>query len=280
MNSIFKRAFAVLMVAGVWGASITVAQTGPVIIPRDPSDASINEGVTGRSSAGFKQNVDPKIGQLSASYFPFHGLGTAIGSLVTPGGVFAPSPANPQGYGFKPLVQQMFPYKYSETGRLNRLFAGFKGVGGKNVTDFARLGTPGGQNPGDPYWVAYPRPGNVENPPFAQAVHHPYDCYCRWDEIVTCPIETHPNWHQFHGAPVPPFEHLVPVTCQSCFGVNRIRKHDFYVGFSKSGVIYGGYPTSYPADTGYQECLKQSIDSFAASGPGGFAPGEPELYGL
>jgi len=31
---------------------------------------------------------------------------------------------------------------------------------------------------------------------------------------------------------------------------------------------------------GYQECLDQSIDSFATSGPGGFAPGEPELYGL
>ena len=279
MNNIFKRAFAVLIVAGVWGTSITIAQTGAKIIPRNPNDASINEGASGTRSAGFKTNVNPLIGNLPASYFPFHGLGTAIGSLVTPGGVQAPSPANPSGYGFKPLVQQVFPYMYSETGRLNRLFAGFKGIGGKNVTDFARLGTPGGQNPGDPYWIGFPRPGNVENPPVAQALHHPWDCYCRWDEQVWCPnFLNFPLWSTSGSPHILPTQNA-PSSCQACFGVNRIRKHYFYVGTSKGGAFYG-YPGSYPADTGYQECLRQSVDSYAASGPGGFAPGEPELYGL
>ncbi len=246
---------------------------------RDRTDPSIHEGLSGKRSAGFKENVNPYIGQLPASYVPFRGIGRAIGSLVAPFSVPAPSPSDPSSYGYKPTVQfisRFFPGFKNEEGRL---FTGAKGIGGVNVTDVAELGTPGGRNPGDPYWVAFPRPGNVENPPFAQTVHHPWDCYCRWDEIITCPVQSHPNWHVATGAPDLP-QHFIPISCQACFGVDRIRKHDFYVGTSKSGVIVRGYPGSYPADPGYQECLKQSVDSFATSGPGGFAPGAPELYGL
>lgn len=279
MGKVMKRLTAVLTIAGVWGMTVFAQQTGPVIIQRDPTSPAINEGLTGRSSAGFKQNVNPYIGQLPASYIPFHGIGTAIASLVAPFSIQAPSPANPSAYGFKPSVQQVVPYAFSQTGRINRLYPGYKGIGGKNVTDVARLGTPGGQGPGDPYWVGYPRPGNVETPPFGQTVHHPYDCFCRWNEVIKCPLPENIFWHVDFGAPWFPPTHLTPVPCQVCFGVDRIRKHDFYVGTSKGGV-FDGYPFSYPADTGYQECLTQSIESYAGSGPGGAAPGEPELYGL
>lgn len=267
MNSIFKRAFAVLMVAGVWGASITIAQTGAKIIPRNPNDASINEGASGTRSAGFKQNVNPLVGNLPASYYPFHGLGTAIGSLVTPGGVLAPSPANPQGYGFKPLVQQMFPYKYSETGRLNRLFAGFKGIGGKNVTDVAAPGIPGDKGPGGLYWVGFPRPANPQQlpPPVFQQPANSLDCFCRWDENVFCPMPG-PLLYIAYGGLMPG-----PVLCQACFA-GFIVKHDFFVG-TDHGTHYG-YPISFPADTGYQECLRQNQGDFS-----GGSPANP-FYGL
>jgi hypothetical protein len=281
MQKLFKQLFAVLMIAGMWSV-LTYAQTGPTVgnVFRDPTDPSINEGASGKRSAGFKQNVNPNIGTLPASYTPFRGLGRALGSLVTPGGIPAPNPADPSTYGFKPTVQQVFPKLYSETGRLNRLFAGFKGIGGVNVTDFARLGTPGGTNPGDPYWIAFPRPGNVETPPFAQTIHHPWDCFCRWDEQVYCPnFFNFPVWHVSYGSPGLLPTQNAPTSCQTCFGVNRIRKHDFYVGQSQSGA-FGGYPRDLPADPGYQECLRQSVESYAASGSGGLTSGEPELYGL
>lgn len=284
MNTVGKQIFAVLITALVY-AGASYAQTKPAAapfgppspIPRDPTSASIHEGVSGRTSAGFKTNINPLVGNLPASYFPFRGLGRAIGSLVQQYGIGSPNPSDTSSYGFKPTIQniQALP---SQTRDVSRLFPGQKGIGGKNVTDVSRLGTPGGKNPGDPYWVAYPRPGNVEFPPFAQLIHHPYDCFCRWDETIRCPLQESPFWHVAFGAPwVPP--HFTPVSCQACFGVQRIRKHDFYVGQSKSGV-FDGYPFTYPYDTGYQECLRESIDSFAASGPGGVAPGEPALYGL
>ncbi len=276
MRDVLKQLLAVLMLALVYSGA-TYAQTGAKIIPRDRSSASIHEGLSGTTSAGVKQNINPLIGQLPASYIPFRGLGRAIASLVTPFGIGSPTPSDPSSYGFKPTVQIVAP-RASQTRTATRLFEGEKGLGGKNVTDVAQLGQPGGQNPGDPYWVAYPRPGNVENPPPAQLVHHPYDCFCRWDETINCPLQESPFWHINFGAPwVPP--HFTPVSCQACFGVHRIRKHDFYVGQSKSGA-FDGYPFTYPYDTGYRECLTQSIDSFSASGPGGVAPGEPGLYGL
>lgn len=277
MKELFKRLLATLMIAGVWAVAV-YAQTGAKIIPRDPTSASIHEGLSGTKSAGVKTNVEPFIGQVPASYSPFRSFTGAIGSLVQPYGIAAPTPADSSTVGFKYTFSQLFFPLFSRTGNIDRLFTGEKGIGGRNVTDVARLGQPGGRNPGDPYWVAYPRPGNVENPPPFQLVHHPFDCFCRWDEIITCPLKTSPFWHINHGAPwFPP--HFTPVPCQVCFGVNRIRKHDFYVGQSRSGV-FDGYPFSAPYDPGYQECLRQSVDSYAASGPGGAVNGEPELYGL
>jgi hypothetical protein len=277
MSEVFKRLLALLMVAGV-GAVAAYAQTGPKIIPRDPTSASIHEGASGVRSAGVKTNVNPLIGQVPANYSPFRSFTGAIGSFVQPFGVSAPVPSDPSTVGFKYTFSQIFPSLFSRTGNINRLFTGTKGIGGKNVTDVARLGQPGGKNPGDPYWVAYPRPGNVENPVPFQAVHHPFDCFCRWDETIKCPLQSSPFWHIDFGAPFFP-PHFTPVSCQACFGVNRIRKHDFYVGESKSGA-FDGYPFSYPNDTGYQECLRQSVESYSASGPGGAVQGEPELYGL
>lgn len=277
MSIVFKRLVAVLILSGVWGIA-TYAQTGAKIIKRPPTDPSIHEGASGERSAGVKTNVNPLLGQIPASYSPFQSFIGAIGSLVQPFGVRSPV-SDPASIGFKytNYAQMFFPL-FSRSGRADRLYAGTKGLGGTNVTDEAKLGTPGGKSPGDPYWVAYPRPGNVENPPPFQVVHHPYDCFCRWDEIINCPLQESPFWHVNFGAPYFP-PHFTPVSCQACFGVQRIRKHDFYVGESKSGA-FDGYPFSYPTDSGYQECLRQSIESYAASGPGGPVIGEPELYGL
>lgn len=278
MNTLFQKLFAMLLVAGFLSTSVSVAQqTGYKQINRPLSDPSIHEGASGEKSAGFKQNVDPSVGLLSASYIPFAGLGRAIGSLVQPYSKTSPA-SDHSSIGFKYNFSQLFFPMFSRTGRLDRLFAGFKGIGGRNVTDVAKLGQPGGNNPGDPWWVAYPRPGNVENPPPAQLVHHPYDCFCRWDETINCPLPESPFWHVNFGAPfVPP--HFTPVKCQACFTPQRIRKHDKFVGTSKSGA-FDGYPFSYPQDSGYLECLTQSIESYAASGPGGAVQGDPELYGL
>ncbi len=280
MNETFRRLAAVLMIAGLWGFA-TYAQTGPKIIPRDTTSASIHEGLSGERSAGVKTDVNPGVGTVSASFSPFRSIRGAIGSLVAPFGAQAPVPSNPATVGFRYMFSQLFfspTQTFSLTNRIERLFDGTKGIGGKNVTDVARLGQPGGKNPGDPYWIAYPRPGNVENPVAFQTLHHQYDCFCRWDEQVYCPIQQSPFWNVRFGAPqVPP--HFAPVPCQVCFGVNRIRKHDFYVGQSKTAP-FAGYPFSFPNDTGYQECLRQSVESYSASGPGGAVQGEGELYGL
>lgn len=277
MNTVFKKIFAILLVAGLWSTSISVAQTGPVIIPRNPNDASINEGVTGRGSAGFKTNVNPLIGNLPASYFPFHGLGTAIGSLVMPGGVFAPSPLNPTTYGFKPLVQQVFPYKYSEKGGASRLFAGTKGIGGKNVTDVGLPGIVGGSGPGDLYWVGFPRPANPQQlpPPVFQQPANSLDCFCRFNETVYCPVGG-PLLYIAYGGTLFPLN-LSPHSCQACFGpgnigFNAIVKHDIYVGTDHG--THWGYPTSFPADPGYQQCLRENQGD-----PSGGAPGNLD-YGL
>ena len=99
MKTVFKKIVAILIIAGLWSGSITVAQqTGYKRIERNRTDATINEGASGERSAGFKTNVDPLVGNLPASYFPFHGLGFAIGSLVAPYSVPAPSPPNPNAY--------------------------------------------------------------------------------------------------------------------------------------------------------------------------------------
>lgn len=257
----------VIVLAGMCSSVALAQQTGPVIIPRNPNDPSINEGASGRRSAGFKQNVNPLIGNLFASYIPFHGLGVAIGSLVTPGGVLAPSPANPQAYGFKPLVQRVFPYIYSQKNATNRLFPGFKQIGGKNVTDVAAPGIPGDKGPGGLYWVGYPRPGNVEVPPPAQLLHHPMDCYCRWDQQIRCPLAG-PFANEYFFGPLAPVRVWQFTPCQACFA-GHIVKHDYYVGLQDEGRTFTGYPVEDPGSPAYQECLRQSIDSFAASGPGG-----------
>lgn len=263
-----KKIFAVLLIASAYSGSVIFAQqTGPVIVPRDRTSPSIHEGPSGISSSGYKQNINPQIGNLPASYEPFRGLGTAIGSLVAPFYHKAPTPADTASYGFKPLIQQMIAYRYSQKGNVQRLDPGYKGIAGKNVTDVSLPGTPGGKGPGDLYWVGYPRPGNVEIPPPFQIIHHQYDCFCRWDEMINCPLPESPFWHVNFGAPQEPIIHRLPVVCQACF-VGRIVKHDFYVGTSKSGA-FDGYPFSYPNDTGYQQCLRESTQSYAASGPGG-----------
>ncbi len=270
----------ILLGSGVLGFAM-YAQTGPKIIDRDVSDPSIHEGASGERSAGVKTNVNPIVGQVYASYDPFKSLLGAIGSLVSPFSVRSPTPSDPSTVGTKYTSSRLFfspTGTYSTTNRTDRLYAGTKGLGGENITDVAKLGEPGGRNPGDPYWVGYPRPGNTEVPPGTQLVHHRYDCFCRWDETINCPLRSSPYWHVNFGAPhIPP--HFTPVSCQTCFGVERIRKHDFYVGESKSGA-FNGYPFSYPRDSGYQECLHQSIESFSTSGPGGPVQGEQELYGL
>ncbi|MDA1169468.1 MAG: hypothetical protein O3A36_03965 [bacterium] len=280
MILILKRLFVVLLLSGVYGIAV-FAQThvGPKLIPRDRTSPSIHEGASGERSAGVKTNVNPLIGQVPASYSPFQSFVGAIGSLVQPYNVDAPvSDSTAIGFKYNNFSRMFFPL-FSRSGRADRLYAGTKGLGGENITDVAALGQPGGKNPGDPYWVAYPRPGNVENPIPFQLIHHQYDCFCRWDETINCPLQTSPFWHVNFGAPFSPPIHLQPVSCQACFGVHRIRKHDFYVGKSKSGA-FDGYPFSYPTDTGYQECLRQSVESYAASGPGGAVQGEGELYGL
>ncbi|MCE9643167.1 MAG: hypothetical protein K8Q97_02450 [Candidatus Andersenbacteria bacterium] len=268
MSSVFKKIIVIFLLAGAYGSSLAFAQshTGAVLVPRDPNSTSIHEGLSGITSAGYKQDVNPLIGNLSASYLPFHSVGKAIGSLVLPFFHAGPTPADPSSYGFKPTVQTVFPYAYSQTGNTNRLDPGVKAIGGKNVTDVAFPGIPGDKGPGGLYWVGYPRPGNVEIPPVYQTVHDQYDCFCRWDEMIECPLPESPFWHVAFGAPwVPP--HLSPVSCQACF-VGHIVKHDFFVGANKPGV-FKGYPFSYPTDPGYQQCLRESTQSYAASGPGG-----------
>ncbi|HSX24927.1 MAG TPA: hypothetical protein VLG69_03100 [Candidatus Andersenbacteria bacterium] len=265
MSSLFKKIILLLLAVGAYSASAAIAQ-GPVIVPRDPNSPSIHEGPSGIQSAGYKQGIDPLIGNLPASYDPFHNMGQAIGSLVLPFFHQAPSPADPSLYGFKPTIQQVFPYKYYGKSDVKQFSPGTKGIAGKNVTDVAFPGIPGDKGPGGLYWVGYPRPGNVEIPPPFQTIHHPYDCFCRWDEMIKCPLPESPFWHVDFGAPWFGL-HLLPSKCQACFA-GHIVKHDFYVGTNKPGV-FDGYPFTYPNDPGYQQCLRESTQSYAASGPGG-----------
>jgi hypothetical protein len=227
MAPIGKQLVSLFIIAGLYGAGVVLAQkTGAVIVPRDPNSASIHEGLSGITSGGYKQSVNPLIGNLPASYEPFHGLGKAIGSLVLPFFHAAPTPADPSAYGYKPATQAVTPYAFSRTGQTNRLYPGYKAIGGKNITDVAFPGIPGDKGPGGLYWVGYPRPGNVEIPPVFQTVHDQLDCFCRWDEMIECPLPESPFWHVAFGAPfVPP--HLSPVPCQVCF-VGHIVKHDFF----------------------------------------------------
>ena len=245
-------------------------------MPRSLCDPSIREGPSGRQSAGFR-NVNPALGLLPASYDWFGGVLRAIGSVVQP---FAGDPTylgyksgQQVGYDFRPIG-----FKQS----VSRLFAGYKGIGGQNVTDTPRLGQPGGPCPGDPYWVGFPRAGNVEIPPPFQLLHDEWDCFCRYDEQVACPTGVPPPL----GVPIFSFGpnlHIVYggtagfIPCNQCFGNHNIRKHDRFVGTGKGSHF--GYPASFPLDTGYQECLRQSVESFAGSGPGG-QPQVPNLYGL
>lgn len=247
-------------------------QQGPAIVPRSECEPSIHEGPSGRESAGFRRDVTPLLGLLPASYDWFAGVARAIGSF------FQPQAIDPKFLGYLPNPQ---PYFFSRKGDVSRLYPGFKGIGGKDVTDVPKLGVPGRECPGDPYWVAFPRPGNVEIPPPYQLDHHDWDCFCRYDEKVACPtgappplgmplFRPGPNLHRVYGGTADFIE------CYKCFGEHNIRKHDYLIGTRKGPHF--GYP-SMAGDSGYRECLTQSVESFAGSGPGGTPRGK-HLYGL
>lgn len=247
-------------------------QRGPAIVSRDPCQPSIHEGFSGRQSAGFRR-VEPFLGILPASYDWFGGILRAIGSAIQP---FA---ADPTYLGQKSGQQ---PFFFSRRGGVSRTYAGYKGIGGRNVTDVPRLGQPGGPCPGDPFWVGFPRPGNIEFPPPFQTLHYGWDCFCRFDELIACPTGSPPplglpidlngpNLHRSFGGSAD----FIP--CAQCFGLHNIRKHDRFVGTPQGP--HRGYPNALASDPGYQECLRQSVESFAGSGPGG-APQVPHLYGF
>lgn len=275
MTDVFKKIIAILVIAGGYAGSFAVAQshTGAVIVPRDRTSPSIHEGPSGISSAGYKQDIKPQIGNLPASYEPFRGLGKAIGSLVLPFYHTAPTPADPSSYGFKPTIQQMFPYAYSQTGRTNRLDPGTKGIAGKNITDVGQAGQICGTGPGDLYWVGFPRPANPQQlpPPVYQYPLFPDDCACRCNEMIYCDVGYLAKWQPYGGlAPG-------PVSCQVCYGpanigYNAIVKHDIYVG-TDHGTHFG-YAASFPNDPGYLECLRQNPGD-----PSGGSPGNAN-YGL
>jgi hypothetical protein len=248
---------------------------GPAIVPRGQCNPSIHEG-SGSANAGLKPQVFPQLGLVPASYA--WNIGNAIGSIFQPGAI------DPTYLGQKTdqLVGYDFAGQIGYKRGASRLYAGFKKIGGKDVTDTPRLGTPGGQCPEDPYWVAFPRPGNIENPPPFQTLHYTWDCFCRYDESVACPTGfppplgfpifiPGPNLHRVYGG-VADF-----IPCSTCFATYNIRKHDFFVGTKHPPHL--GYPASFADDTGYQECLRQSVESSAGSGPGG-SPQVPHLYGL
>ncbi|TSC64356.1 MAG: hypothetical protein G01um1014106_168, partial [Parcubacteria group bacterium Gr01-1014_106] len=232
---------------------------------------SILEAPSGEQQAGFKR-VQPLLGQVSASYSWFGNILGAIGSLVQP---FS---ADPRYLGYKSGQQPGFDFFWGFTSQgykpnVSRLYRGFKGIGGQNVTDVSQLGVVGRECPGDPFWVAFPRPSNVEIPPPYQTTHFDWDCFCRYDEQVACPTGFPPplgvpiftpglNLHRSYGGTAG------FISCSQCFGPHNIRKHDFYVGTKKGSHF--GYP-SMAGDSGYQECLRQSLGS----------PTDPQqIYGL
>jgi hypothetical protein len=172
--------------------------------------------------------------------------------------------------------QKMGLYQNNVKPNEGRLYAGVKQIGGKNVTDTPALGEVCGKKPGDAYWVAYWRPGNVEYPPPFQSWHNQYDCYCRCGEQIACPIPDYAgysNWNVIGGGPATHY-----ISCEECFGYGaHIRKHDYYVG--KDHGTHAGYPVDAPEDPGYQECLRQSVESYASSMQGG-TPNDPTLFGI
>jgi len=251
------------------GTRVTQGQhTGPVIIPRDLSDPSIHEG-TVQATAGYKKNVNPTLGQLPADYNWFGGVMSALGSMY--------KNPDPKWLSYK-TGQQIAMYYDSVKGNAaaDRLYEGFKKIGGKDITDTAQLGEVCGKKPGDPYWVAYWRPGNVEYPPGYQNWHHPYDCFCRCGEMIACPIKDYAgeqNWHIDGGGTAT--HHIL---CEECFGYGaHIRKHDYYVG--KDISDHAGYPVDSPTDSGYLECLRQSVESYGSSMTGG-TPNDQTLFGI
>lgn len=260
-------ALAALLLASPLLAWASSHESGPIIVPRDRSDPSIHEPLAGPGTSGFKQ-VTPLLGRVPASYNWFAVLGEAIGSMFRQ--------ADPAYLGFRGGIPQFSAFRVAE-----RLYRGFKGLGGQNISDVAQLGTPGGNNPGDPFWVAFPRPGNTEIPPPFQTVHYEWDCFCRYDEKVACPTGAPPPvgrpirlrgenlFHGYGGA-------ADYIDCAQCFGLHNIRKHDKFVGTKKPN--HRGYPKDYPTDSGYQECLRQSVESFAGTGAGGITI--PNIYGL
>ncbi len=275
MALILKRLLAILLLAGVWGvASYAQTQTGPKIIKRPPNDPSIHEGASGERSAGVKTNVNPLLGQVPASYVPFNFV-PPIASFVRPWQVPAPVD-DPSAIGFKyNNFSRMFFPLFSRTGRADRLYAGTKGLGGKNVTDVGEAGVIGGTGPGDLYWVGFPRLPNPQqlDPPIFQQPTNPLDCFCRYDELVYCPTGFNPAIRYiFYGGLNPG-----PVSCGVCFGAgnlgfNAIVKHDIYVGTGHG--THWGYPVSFPTDTGYLECLRENQGD-----PSGGTPGNLN-YGL
>lgn len=257
-------AIVVLGVAGIVHIS-SGQQQGPVIVPRPLSNPSIHEGPSGIQRAGYKQ-VFPTLGQVTAGYSLFGATLQAMGSLFQPfqASRFAPTYKGGQNPGFD------FWGAIGFKRNVSRLDPGGKGIGGKNVTDVPQLGKVCGSNPGDPYWVAFPRPGHIENPVAYETLYDPWDCFCRCDEDIECPVPG-PYRHSRFGGTNPN-----RVNCRTCFGDQRIRKHDKFVGTSKGS--HPGYDLNR-GDSGYQECLRQSIESYAGSGPGGGPTGK-ELYGL
>lgn len=254
-------------------------QQGPAVVPRPECQPSIKEGPSGRQSAGY-QTVKPFLGLVPAEYSWFGSILGGIGSFF--------QQVDPKYLGYKSGQWVGFDF-WGPIGfkrNVSRLYAGYKGIGGKNVTDVPQLGVPGRECPGDPFWVGFPRPGNVEFPPPFQTIHYDWDCFCRYDELVACPTGIPPPL----GIPIyRPGPNLFLggvgnfIPCWQCFGTHNIRKHDYLVG-TKQGPHYG-YPGSLPAnpvspaDPGYRECLRQSITSGSVSDPEP-APIGDDIYGL
>ncbi len=227
-------------------------------VPRDLVNPSIREDPSGKRSAGYKEDVEPRYGNIPASYEWFGGMFPAIGSEIKP------FEGDPTWAGWKNFYVPGFDFWRIPWQRGS-------GQPDTSVTDTPSLGVPCRGWPGDAYWVGYPRVGNVEIPPPFQWFHHEYDCYCRCHELVFCPIRGPYGWSGWRRGPQPG-----PVPCQVCFGIERIRKHDVYVGTHTP--VHMGYP-SMPYDPGYRECLRQSPESYAASGPGG-QPIDHNIHGL
>ncbi len=271
MRGMAFAAGALSLIATAVVSAAATPSPGPVIIERDLSDPSIKENTVDKQ-AGYKEDVNQTLGKVEASYL-WDSLGGALASL------FKPGEADPSWLGYKDSQDPGVTSAY-KIGQ-DRLYEGYKGIGGKDVTDTAKLGVVCGKKPGDAFWVAYPRPGNIEYPPQYQIWHHFLDCYCRCDEKIACPIPDYAgveNWHRIGGGPA-----LHYIDCDVCFGgAAHIRKHDFYVGTSKGS--FPGYPFAYPKDLGYQECLRQSGESFGAGDDGGIDDGgdprDPSLYGI